>query len=51
MYPPTLSGLYACYAAGLPFFRNQFISDMLFSALMFSVPALVELVKPAPAKA
>jgi Family of unknown function (DUF6580) len=51
MYPLTLGGLYACYAAALPFFRNQFISDMLFSALMFSVPALVELVKPATAKA
>lgn len=51
MYPHNLGGLFACYIAALPFFRNQFVSDMLFSALMFSVPALIELVRPAAAKA
>jgi hypothetical protein len=51
MYPPTLSGLAACYAAAVPFFRNELVSDLLFSAVMFSVPAVIELVKPAMAKA
>ena len=51
MYPHSFAGLLTCYAAALPFYRNQFLSDMLFSALMFGMPALVELVKPAPAKA
>lgn len=51
MYPPTLSGLAACYAAGVPFFRNEVVSDFLFSAIMFSLPAIIALVKPAPAKA
>jgi hypothetical protein len=51
MYPPTLSGLAACYAAGVPFFRNEVVSDLLFSAVMFSVPAIIALVKPATAKA
>ncbi len=51
MYPMTLSGLAACYAAGVPFFRNEVVSDLLFSAVMFSIPALVHLVRPATVKA
>lgn len=51
MYPHNLSGLAACYAAAVPFFRNELVSDLLFSAVFFSVPALIELVKPATAKA
>ena len=41
MYPKTGSGLMACYAAGLPFFRRAIGGDLLFTALMFGVPALV----------
>jgi Family of unknown function (DUF6580) len=51
MYPNSLNGLYLCYAAALPFFRNQFLSDALFTAVMFGVPALVQLLRPAPARA
>jgi hypothetical protein len=51
MYPHNFGGLFACYVAALPFFRNQFVSDALFTVLMFSVPALIELVRPATAKA
>jgi hypothetical protein len=51
MYPHTLSGLTACYSAAVPFFRNELVSDLLFSAVMFSIPAVIELVKPATAKA
>lgn len=51
MYPHSLNGLYLCYAAALPFFRNQFLSDALFTAVMFGVPALVQLLRPAPARA
>ena len=40
MYPKTLSGLMTCYAAGLPFFRRGFAGDMLFTAVMFGVPAV-----------
>ncbi len=50
MYPHTLNGLAACYAAAVPFFRKQFISDMLFTAVMFSIPALLAARKPAPVK-
>jgi hypothetical protein len=40
MYPKTLSGLTTCYAAGVPFFRRTLAGDMLFTAVMFGLPAL-----------
>ena len=41
MYPKTLAGLMTCYVAGLPFFRNAVISDLLFSAAFFGIGYLV----------
>ncbi|MCA8995202.1 MAG: hypothetical protein KDA88_24715 [Planctomycetaceae bacterium] len=35
-YPHTAAGLVACYAAGLPFIKYQFVSTLIFSALCFS---------------
>lgn len=35
MYPPTWSGLVACYTAGLPFFRETLVGDLGYSALLF----------------
>lgn len=40
MYPKTLAGLMTCYAAGLPFFRRALEGDLLFTAVMFGLPAL-----------
>lgn len=40
MYPKTFTGLMTCYAAGLPFFRQALGGDMLFTAVMFGLPAL-----------
>src|SRR5271169_1152622 len=40
MYPKTLSGLMACYDAGLPFFRRGIAGDVLFTAVMFGLPAV-----------
>jgi hypothetical protein len=51
MYPPTLSGLAACYAAAVPFFRKQVVSDVVCTGLMFSVPAVIAMMKPQTAKA
>ena len=51
MYPYSLSGLAACYAAALPYFRNDVVSNLLFTTVMFSVPALIEMLRPATAKA
>lgn len=46
MYPKTLAGLAACYVAAIPFFRNQFVSDALFAAVMFALPAAVRALRP-----
>lgn len=37
MYPATLAGLGQCYAAGLPFFRNTAVSDLIYFNA-FAVP-------------
>jgi hypothetical protein len=41
LYPKTFSGLMTCYTAAIPFFRQGMEGDVLFTALMFGVPALV----------
>ena len=41
MYPMTLAGLGQCYAAAIPFYRNQFAGDLIFTAAFFAVPALL----------
>jgi hypothetical protein len=40
-YPRSLSGLGACYAAGLPFYRNDLASTAIVATLAFGVPVLV----------
>jgi hypothetical protein len=40
MYPKTLSGLVACYAAAVPFFRGTIAGDLVFTAVLFSVPVV-----------
>jgi len=44
MYPKTMAGLMTCYAAGLPFFRRGVAGDLLFTAVMFGVPAVAAVV-------
>jgi hypothetical protein len=41
-YPMTWEGLIACYAAGIPFFRNTLAADVLFTALLFGGFALAQ---------
>lgn len=41
MYPHTLSGLITCYAAGVPFYRNDLASTALVCALAFGLPVLL----------
>ncbi len=41
MYPKTVSGLMACYVAGLPFFRPEVVSDLLFCGIFFGIGYLV----------
>jgi len=41
MYPRTLSGLITCYAAAVPFYRNDLLSTAIVAGLAFGVPVLV----------
>ena len=41
MYPHNLSGLAACYAAAIPFYRNDLLSTAIVAGLAFGVPVLV----------
>jgi len=35
MYPHNMAGLYQCYAAAIPFFRNSVIGDLVYVGAMF----------------
>jgi len=41
MYPKTLAGLMTCYTLALPFFQPSLLGDLLFTAGMFGVAALM----------
>lgn len=50
-YPHTLGGLGACFAAALPFYRNDLISTAIVAGLAFGVPVLARRLNAAPARA
>lgn len=35
MYPMTEVGLFECYVAAIPFFRNTFLGDLVYTVLLF----------------
>jgi hypothetical protein len=39
-YPRTLAGLSLCYAAALPFYRNDLVSTAITAGALFGLPAL-----------
>ncbi len=41
MYPHSFGGLTACYAAALPFYRNDVISTLVVSGIAFGVEAAI----------
>ena len=41
LYPKTFAGLLQSYVAGIPFFHNTLVSNLLFSAVLFSGYAFV----------
>lgn len=41
-YPRTMSGLWECYVAAIPFFRNTLLSNLFYSAVLFGGLALAE---------
>ena len=36
-YPKTLTGLGACYTAGLPFLQNAMVGDLMYVGILFGV--------------
>jgi hypothetical protein len=40
MYPRTSAGLWTCYVAALPFYRNSFAADVIGTGLLFGLDAL-----------
>jgi hypothetical protein len=42
LYPRTGSGLMACYAAAIPFFRNSLLGDAAFTMILFGGLAFLE---------
>jgi hypothetical protein len=38
MYPHTFAGLMTCYAAALPFYRNDLVSTAIVAGLAFGIP-------------
>ena len=47
LYPKTLNGLIACYAAGVPFFRKGVEGDLLFTCVMFATPVVLHAISNA----
>ena len=45
MYPHTLAGLIDCYAAGVPFYRNDLLSTAIVAGLAFGIPVLVRKIR------
>jgi hypothetical protein len=43
IYPKTFAGLMTSYTLGLPFFKNDLIGTLFFSAVFFAVPAVARL--------
>ncbi|MGP8251371.1 MAG: DUF6580 family putative transport protein [Terracidiphilus sp.] len=47
MYPRTMSGLMTCYAAAIPFYRNDLAATSIVLAAAFGIPVLVRRLNPA----
>ncbi|MGH9521957.1 MAG: DUF6580 family putative transport protein, partial [Terriglobales bacterium] len=45
MYPKTVAGLMTCYTVGLPFFQREVLGDVVFTAVMFAIPAAIAALK------
>ena len=42
MYPKNFTGLIECYIAGLPFFRNTLIGDLLYTSIFFGLAEVMK---------
>ena len=50
LYPLTAAGLVDCYIQALPFYRNQLLSDVVSSVVIFEVARAVGVFAPAKVK-
>jgi hypothetical protein len=50
MYPRTWAGLGACYAAAIPFYRNDLLSTAIVAGAAFGIPVLVRRLNKAGAQ-
>jgi hypothetical protein len=49
LYPHTIAGLATCFAAGIPFYRNQLLGDAFYTVALFGGhAALTRLLRPLP---
>ena len=46
LYPPTASGLMACYIAGIPFLKSMTLSTVIFSTTLFVLFKVVKKLRP-----
>lgn len=46
LYPHTAHGLWQCYVAGLPFFRNALVGDLAYTTALFGLYALATARRP-----
>lgn len=51
MYPPTMSGLVACYVNGLPYLGQAILADAACSFLLFGLHAALDRLQSVPAVA
>lgn len=51
MYSHTMAGLTTCYAAGIPFYANDLIGDLVWNAIMFGSYFLLTRAKKSPSQA
>lgn len=51
MYPKNAAGLVACFVAAIPFFDNQLMGDLFFSAVLFGAYETLKATNPIFAKA
>ena len=46
LYPPTFTGLEACYVAAIPFFQNTLAGDLFYALLLFGGFKFAETLSP-----
>lgn len=51
LYAHTQQGLQACFIAGIPFYRNTLVGDLVFTAVFFGAYALLLRAQATPARA